>query len=50
MPKGKKEYEENPMFNPYTDRVIFEYGGGAVGPQTFGGEIKENFMKKHPLK
>jgi len=30
--------------------IPFEYGGGAVGPQTFGEEIKEEFMKKHPVK
>ena len=46
----KKEYDEDPMFIPYTDRVVFEYGGGAIGPQTFGEEIKEEFMKKHPVK
>ena len=46
----KKKYDEDPMFIPYTDRVVFEYGGGAVGPQTFGEEIKEEFMKKHPVK
>ena len=45
----KKEYDEDPMFIPYTDRVVFEYGGGAVDPQTFGEEIKEEFIKKHPL-
>ena len=41
----KNEYDEDPMFIPYTDRVVFEYGGGAIGPQTFGEEIKENFIK-----
>ena len=46
----KKEYLEDPMFIPYTDRVVFEYGGGAIGPQTFGEEIKEEFMKKYPVK
>ena len=46
----KKEYDEDPMFIPYTDRVVFEYGGGAIGPQSFGEEIKEEFMKKHPVK
>ena len=36
----------------YTNQslVVFEYGGGAIGPQTFGEEIKENFMKKHSVK
>lgn len=46
----KKEYLEDPMFIPYTDKVLFMYSGGAVGPQSFGGEMKENFMKKHPVK
>ena len=46
----KKEYDEDPMFIPYTDRVVFEYGGGAIGPQSFGEDIKDGFMKKHPLK
>ena len=46
-PEEKKEYDEDPMFIPYTDRVVFEYGGGAAGPQSFGEDIKEEFMKKH---
>ena len=49
-PEEKKEYDEDPMFIPYTDRVVFEYGGGAAGPQSFGEDIKEEFMKKHPVK
>ena len=48
--KEKKEYDENPMFIPYTDRIVFEYGGGAIGSQTFGEEIKEDFMKKQSVK
>ena len=48
-PEEKKEYDEDPMFIPYTDRVVFEYGGGAAGPQSFGEDIKEEFMKKHQL-
>ena len=46
----KKKYLDDPMFIPYTDRVVFEYGGGAIGSQSFGEEIKEEFMKKHPMK
>lgn len=46
----KKEYIEDPMFIPYTDNVLLMYGGGAIGPQTFGEEIKKEFMKKHPVK
>ena len=26
-----------------------EYGGSAAGPQSFGEDIKEEFMKKHQL-
>ena len=33
-PEEKKEYDEDPMFIPYT-------------PQSFGEDIKEEFMKKH---
>lgn len=42
----KKEYLEDPMFIPYTDKVLLMYGGGAIGPQSFGKEFKEEFMKK----
>ena len=49
-PEEEKEYDEDPMFIPYTDRVVFEYGGGAAGPQSFGEDIKEEFMKKHQVK
>ena len=31
---------------PYSDRVVFEFGGGAVGPQSFGEEYKKVFLKK----
>ena len=37
------------MFIPYIDKVVFEYGGEAVGPQSFG-EAKDDFMRKHPFK
>lgn len=43
------DYNEDEMFIPYTDRVLFEYGGGVFGPQIFGDE-REEFMKKHPVK
>ena len=46
----KKEYFEDPMFIPYTDKVLLMYGGGAIGPQSFGEDIKNDFMKKHPVK
>lgn len=46
----KKEYLDDPMFIPYTDKVLLMYGGGAIGPQSFGEDIKKEFMKKHPVK
>lgn len=46
----KKEYLDDPMFIPYTDKVLLMYGGGAIGPQSFGEDIKKDFMKKHPVK
>lgn len=44
----KKEYNEDMMFIPYSDKVIFEYGGGAIGPQSFGEE-RDVFMKNHTV-
>lgn len=32
---------------PYNEHCIFEYGGGAIGLQTFTNEVKYNFMKNH---
>ncbi len=32
---------------PYNERVVFRYGGGAVGPQVFGKEEREEYMSKH---
>lgn len=32
---------------PYNEYCIFEYGGGAIGPQTFTTEEKEEFMKRN---
>lgn len=49
-PEEKKRYMDDPMFIPYNDSVVFKYGGGAVGPQAFGSELKEDFMRRHPVK
>ena len=32
---------------PYNERVVFRYGGGAIGPQVFGKEEREEYMSKH---
>ncbi len=35
------------MYIPYNDKVIFEYMGGAIGPQYFPEGEKEEFLLKH---
>ena len=32
---------------PYNEYCIFEYGGGAIGPQTFTIREREEFMKRN---
>ena len=48
-PEEKKHYTDDPSFIPYKDNVVFEYGGGAIGPQAFSSDYKEDFMKRHPV-
>ena len=38
---------ENLDLIPYNDHCTFQYGGGAIGPQTFSQEEKEDFLKRH---
>lgn len=38
---------ENLDLIPYNAHCTFQYGGGAIGPQTFGKEMKEDFLKRH---
>lgn len=47
-PKEDSLFLADPMYIPYTDRVILQYSGGAIGPQTFPFEEKESFLAKHP--
>lgn len=35
------------QFIPYNERVVFMFGGGAIGAQTFSKEEKEAFIQKH---
>ncbi len=44
----KSQYMEDYCFIPYNRRVLFEFGGGAVGPQQFGSEYKEQYLKDNP--
>lgn len=32
---------------PYSDRCVFQYDGGAVGPQVFNKEFKEDYLQQH---
>lgn len=35
-------------FIPYNETTLLMFGGGAAGPDTFGREIKEDFLRRHP--
>jgi hypothetical protein len=43
----KKDCLDNEEYIPYSDRVVFEYGGGAIGSQSFPAKQKEEFLRKH---
>ena len=43
----KDLYMEENYYIPYSEKVIFQYGGGVMGPQTFPKEEKEAFLSKH---
>lgn len=45
--KDKDYIMNNDMYIPYNDKVIFEYAGGAIGPQHFPEGEKEEFLLKH---
>jgi hypothetical protein len=45
--KEKSKAIEDLALIPYNEYCIFEYGGGAIGPQTFTTEEKEEFMKRN---
>ena len=49
-PEEIKKYTEDLMFIPYNDHVVFQFGGGVLGIQTFMPDVKEDFMKRHPVK
>lgn len=36
----------DPTLIPYNDTVVFEYGGGAAGPQVFPAEEKAEFLRR----
>lgn len=48
MGEEKKEYYmEDPAYIPYSETVVFEYEGGAIGPQTFPSAQRDSFLSAH---
>ena len=48
LTKEEKEmFMHDGMFIPYSEKVIFVYGGGVFGPQSFPEEAKRSFLKQH---
>lgn len=48
MSEEKKEYYmEDPAYIPYSETVVFEYGGGAIGLQVFPSELRDSFLSAH---
>lgn len=45
--ENKEYYMEEMEYIPYSETVVFEFGGGAIGPQVFPREQKESFLKTH---
>ena len=43
----KDEFMKSYEYIPYSDRVIFQYGGGAFGKQYFTKEEREEFLSGH---
>ena len=43
----KDEFMKSYEYIPYSDRVIFQYGGGAFGKQYFTIEEREEFLSGH---
>ena len=43
----KAEAIEGQDLIPYNERVVFQYGGGAIGPQVFDKEVRDEYMSKH---
>ena len=43
----KDEFMKSYEYIPYSDRVIFQYGGGAFGKQYFTKEEREEFLSEH---
>lgn len=47
-PQEDSTFRTDPMFIPYTDRVVLQYSGGAIGRQSFTQEERQHFLPYHP--
>ena len=47
-PEQRRQVLTDSQFIPYNYKVALMFGGGAVGPQAFSQEYKEEFLKKNP--
>ena len=45
--KEKEYYMGDLAYIPYSETVVFEYGGGAIGPQVFPSEQRDSFLSVH---
>jgi hypothetical protein len=43
-PQEDSTFRTDPMFIPYTDRVVLQYSGGAIGRQSFTQEERQPFL------
>ena len=43
----RKEAMDDLSLIPYNERVVFRYGGGAVGPQVFSRTERDEYLDKH---
>ena len=45
--KEKEYYMGDPAYIPYSETVVFEYGGGAIGLQVFPRDQRDSFLVAH---
>ena len=45
--KEKEYYMGDPAYIPYSETVVFEYGGGAIGLQVFPSNQRDSFLSVH---
>lgn len=43
-PEEEELFRTDLMYIPYTPHVVFQYAGGAIGPQTFSQQQKRDFL------